>query len=51
MQTTFLESHITQDSTTVGLKGDWVFENVTELSEALDGVSLNEGVHVSVRCE
>lgn len=51
MHPTFLESHVTQDTTTIGLSGDWVFENVTELSEALEEINLEQSGQINFQCD
>jgi phospholipid/cholesterol/gamma-HCH transport system permease protein len=50
MQNTYLESESSATEMAIGLKKDWVFDNVSALRNALDEVDTGNASHVTFQC-
>ena len=50
MQNTYLESELSATEMAIGLKKDWVFDNVSALRNALDEVDTGNASHVTFQC-
>ena len=50
MQNAYLESESSAAEMAIGLKKDWVFDNVSALRSALDEVDAGDASHVTFQC-